>query len=150
MSAAVEKIWLCFVGMVVLRSISLVATPPMVSMDRDRGVTSSSRMSPAPASPASLPPCKGPKHFDMNLSRAQFDELTHDLVEKTAIPVQNAMKDAGLTNADLGQASAFLNSESIHWMILLSKSSPPRRVSPFSTTHSARPPRTRARSRGWT
>ncbi len=46
---------------------------------------------------------EGPKHFDMNLSRAQFDELTRDLVEKTAIPVQNAMKDAGLTNADLGQ-----------------------------------------------
>ena len=45
----------------------------------------------------------GPLHFDMNLSRAQFDELTRDLVEKTAIPVQNAMKDAGITNADLGQ-----------------------------------------------
>ena len=45
----------------------------------------------------------GPKHFDMNLTRAKFDELTHDLVERTAIPVQNAMKDAGLTNADLGQ-----------------------------------------------
>ncbi len=46
---------------------------------------------------------EGPKHFDVNLSRAQFDELTRDLVERTAIPVQNAMKDAGLTNADLGQ-----------------------------------------------
>ena len=46
---------------------------------------------------------EGPKHFDMNLTRAKFDELTHDLIEKTAIPVQNAMKDAGLTNADLGQ-----------------------------------------------
>ena len=46
---------------------------------------------------------EGPKHFDMNLTRAKFDELTHDLVEKTAIPVQNAMKDAGVTNADLGQ-----------------------------------------------
>ena len=46
---------------------------------------------------------EGPKHFDMNLSRAKFDELTHDLVEKTAVPVQNAMKDAGLTNADIGQ-----------------------------------------------
>ncbi|MCM1192942.1 MAG: molecular chaperone DnaK [Butyrivibrio sp.] len=46
---------------------------------------------------------EGPKHFDMNLSRAQFDDLTRDLVEKTAVPVQNAMKDAGLTNADLGQ-----------------------------------------------
>ncbi len=46
---------------------------------------------------------EGPKHFDMNLTRAQFDDLTRDLVDKTAIPVQNAMKDAGLTNADLGQ-----------------------------------------------
>ena len=46
---------------------------------------------------------EGPKHFDMTLTRAKFDELTHDLVERTAIPVQNAMKDAGLTNADLGQ-----------------------------------------------
>ena len=46
---------------------------------------------------------EGPKHFDVNLSRAQFDELTRDLVEKTAIPVQNAMRDAGVTNADLGQ-----------------------------------------------
>ncbi len=46
---------------------------------------------------------EGPKHFDMNLTRAQFDELTRDLVDRTAIPVQNAMKDAGLTNADIGQ-----------------------------------------------
>ena len=46
---------------------------------------------------------EGPKHFDMNLSRAQFDELTRDLVERTAIPVQNAMKDAGLSNSDIGQ-----------------------------------------------
>ncbi len=45
----------------------------------------------------------GPLHFDMSLTRAKFDELTHDLVERTAIPVQNAMKDAGLTNADIGQ-----------------------------------------------
>ena len=46
---------------------------------------------------------EGPKHFDMNLTRAKFDELTHDLVERTAVPVQNAMKDAGLTNADIGK-----------------------------------------------
>ena len=46
---------------------------------------------------------EGPKHFDMDLTKAKFDELTRDLVERTAIPVQNAMKDAGLTNADLGQ-----------------------------------------------
>ena len=46
---------------------------------------------------------EGPKHFDMDLSRAVFDELTRDLVDRTAVPVQNAMRDAGLTNADLGQ-----------------------------------------------
>ncbi|EOS45877.1 molecular chaperone DnaK [Lachnospiraceae bacterium JLR.KK009] len=45
----------------------------------------------------------GPKHFDMNLTRAKFDELTHDLVERTAVPVQNALKDAGLTSSELGQ-----------------------------------------------
>ena len=43
----------------------------------------------------------GPKHFDIDLTRAKFDELTHDLVEKTAIPVQNALKDAGMTAADI-------------------------------------------------
>ena len=46
---------------------------------------------------------EGPKHFDMNLTRAKFDELTRDLVDKTAIPVQNAMNDAGLNYSDLGQ-----------------------------------------------
>lgn len=46
---------------------------------------------------------EGPKHFDMNLTRAKFDELTNDLVEKTAIPVQNALKDAGLTASEIGQ-----------------------------------------------
>ena len=46
---------------------------------------------------------EGPKHFDMNLTRAKFDELTRNLVDKTAIPVQNAMKDAGLNYSDLGQ-----------------------------------------------
>ncbi len=45
----------------------------------------------------------GPKHFDMNLTRAKFDELTHDLVEMTAVPVQNALKDAGVTAAELGK-----------------------------------------------
>ncbi|MPN58710.1 hypothetical protein SDC9_206422 [bioreactor metagenome] len=42
MSAAVVNTWLFLAGMVVLRSMSLVMTPPMVSMPRDRGVTSSS------------------------------------------------------------------------------------------------------------
>ena len=46
---------------------------------------------------------EGPKHFDMNLTRAKFDELTNDLVEKTAIPVQNALRDAGLSSSEIGQ-----------------------------------------------
>ena len=46
---------------------------------------------------------EGPKHFDMNLTRAKFDELTHDLVEATATPVQNALNDAGITASELGK-----------------------------------------------
>ena len=46
---------------------------------------------------------EGPKHFDMNLTRAKFDELTHDLVEKTVEPVTRALSDAGITAAELGQ-----------------------------------------------
>ena len=46
---------------------------------------------------------EGPKHLDMNLTRAKFDELTSDLIERTAIPVQNALKDAGITASELGK-----------------------------------------------
>ena len=46
---------------------------------------------------------EGPKHFDMNLTRAKFDELTHDLVERTANPVQAALRDAGITASELGK-----------------------------------------------
>ena len=46
---------------------------------------------------------EGPKHLDMKLSRAKFEEITSDLTERTAVPVQNSMKDAGLSNADLGK-----------------------------------------------
>ena len=46
---------------------------------------------------------EGPKHFDMNLTRAKFDELTHDLVERTATPVQNALRDAGLSASELSK-----------------------------------------------
>ncbi len=46
---------------------------------------------------------EGPKHLDMNLTRAKFDELTHDLIEKTAIPVQNSLKDGGVTTSELGK-----------------------------------------------
>ena len=46
---------------------------------------------------------EGPKHFDMDLTRAKFDELTSDLVEKTVVPVQNALNDAGLTVNDISK-----------------------------------------------
>ena len=45
----------------------------------------------------------GPLHLDMNLTRAKFDELTHDLVERTAGPVQNALRDAGVSPSELGK-----------------------------------------------
>ena len=44
---------------------------------------------------------EGPKHFDMDLTRAKFDELTRSLVERTVIPVQKALQDAGLMASDL-------------------------------------------------
>ncbi len=46
---------------------------------------------------------EGPKHFDMNLTRAKFDELTHDLVERTVTPVNNALRDAGLSTSDINK-----------------------------------------------
>ncbi|MCL2592712.1 MAG: molecular chaperone DnaK [Defluviitaleaceae bacterium] len=45
----------------------------------------------------------GPKHLDITLTRAKFDELTADLVEKTLEPVRNAMKDAGVSANDLNK-----------------------------------------------
>ncbi len=46
---------------------------------------------------------EGPKHFDMNLTRAKFDELTHDLVDRTAQPVKDALNEAGITASELGK-----------------------------------------------
>ena len=45
----------------------------------------------------------GPLHLETSLSRAKFNELTEDLVERTKIPVRNALADAGLTNADIDE-----------------------------------------------
>ena len=45
----------------------------------------------------------GPKHLDMNLTKAKFDELTSDLVEKTAEPVRRALSDAGLSASELSK-----------------------------------------------
>ena len=46
---------------------------------------------------------QGPQHLNMTLTKAKFDELTRDLVERTAVPVQNALKDAGITAAELSK-----------------------------------------------
>ena len=45
----------------------------------------------------------GPKHLDVTLSRAKFNELTHDLVEATMVPVRNALNDAGLNASDIAK-----------------------------------------------
>ena len=45
----------------------------------------------------------GPKHLDVTLTRAKFNELTADLVEKTMVPVRQAMKDAGLSASDISK-----------------------------------------------
>ncbi|MCM1307419.1 MAG: molecular chaperone DnaK [Butyrivibrio sp.] len=45
----------------------------------------------------------GPKHMDINITRAKFDELTADLVERTAGPVMNALRDAGVSKAELSK-----------------------------------------------
>ncbi len=45
----------------------------------------------------------GPKHLDLTLSRAKFNELTHHLVEATAGPVRQALSDAGLTGSDIAK-----------------------------------------------
>ena len=43
----------------------------------------------------------GPKHLDMTITRAQFDSITADLVEKTMVPTRNALSDAGLSASDV-------------------------------------------------
>ncbi|MFT8393443.1 MAG: molecular chaperone DnaK [Liquorilactobacillus ghanensis] len=45
----------------------------------------------------------GPLHLEKTLTRAKFDELTADLVERTKVPVRNALKDAGLSNSDIDE-----------------------------------------------
>lgn len=45
----------------------------------------------------------GPKHLDMTISRAKFNELTADLVEQTAVPTRKALQDAGISASDLSK-----------------------------------------------
>ena len=44
---------------------------------------------------------EGPKHMDIKLTKAKFEELTSDLTERTAVPVQNALRDAGMSASDI-------------------------------------------------
>ena len=46
---------------------------------------------------------EGPLHLELTLTRAKFEELTHDLVERTKQPVRQALKDAGLTQSDIDE-----------------------------------------------
>ncbi len=45
----------------------------------------------------------GPLHLEMTLTRAKFDELTADLVERTKVPVRQALKDAGLSQSEIDE-----------------------------------------------
>ena len=45
----------------------------------------------------------GPKHLNVSLSRAKFEDLVRDLVEKTRIPCEKALKDAGLSTSDIDE-----------------------------------------------
>ena len=67
---------------------------------------------------------EGPKHFDMNLTRAKFDELTHDLVELTAEPVRRALADAGLTASELSKVLLVGGSTRIPACLLYTSPSP--------------------------
>jgi molecular chaperone DnaK len=64
-------------------------------------------LSSTPTTSISLPfitaDATGPKHLELTLSKAKFDELTHDLVEATMGPVKQALADAGLTPSDLNK-----------------------------------------------
>ena len=45
----------------------------------------------------------GPKHLDLNLTRAKFEDLSRDLLNRCKTPVENALKDAGVTKADINE-----------------------------------------------
>ena len=45
----------------------------------------------------------GPKHLDLNLTRAKFEELSHDLLERCKVPVEKAIKDAGISKSELNE-----------------------------------------------
>ena len=82
---------------------------------------------------------EGPKHFDMNLTRAKFDELTHDLVLKTSEPVQRALSDAGITASELGQVLLVGGSTRIpavqEEVKRLTGKEPSKSLNPVSYTH---------------
>ena len=45
----------------------------------------------------------GPRHLNLSLTRAKFDQLTHTLVERTRIPCENALKDAGISISEIDE-----------------------------------------------
>ncbi len=74
---------------------------------RDAAEKAKKELSAASATNINLPfitaTAEGPKHLDMNLTKAKFDELTRDLVEKTAEPVRRALSDAGIAPSELSK-----------------------------------------------
>ena len=87
--------------------IDLSADPMAMQRIKEAAEKAKKELSSATTTNINLPfitaNAEGPKHMDITLTRAKFDELTSDLTNRTAVPVQNAMNDAGITNADLGK-----------------------------------------------
>ena len=81
----------------------------------------------------------GPKHLDLTLTRAKFNELTAHLVEATAGPVKQAMSDAGLTGNDIAKVLMVGGSSRIPAVQDVVKSSPAKRASRASTPMNAWP-----------
>ena len=59
---------------------------------------------------------QGPKHLDVTLTRAKFEELIRDLVDATRVPVEQAMKDAGVTSADIHKVLLVGGSTRVPWV----------------------------------
>lgn len=89
-----------------LENVNLAKDPVAMQRILEEAEKVKRELSAATATSVNLPfitTVKGqPKHMELTIERAKFDELTAELVEKTAIPVQNALNDAGISASQLG------------------------------------------------
>ncbi len=90
-----------------LHGIDLRKDPQALQRLRDEAEKAKIALSAAVTTNINLPfitaDASGPKHLDETLTRAKFEELTRDLLERTRVPFENALRDAGITSADLDE-----------------------------------------------